>query len=154
MNKFIVGVVLVGAVSACRTTTTSTTTMSSPAPSGNQTGAADPMSALRGFITAANNTDLQAMGALFGDKDGTARDRISRQDLEMREIVMARCLKNDRFDVIGDAPAPGGGRTFAVKLTKAAKSGTTNFQLEAGPDRRWYVHQFDLPALMADYCKD
>lgn len=153
MQKFIVALAFVGAVTACRTTNTSTTTMSAPGPSGNQTGAADAMTALRAFIGAANTTDLQAMSALFGDRDGTARDRLPRQELEMREILMARCLKNDRYDVIGDAPAPGGGRTFVVKLTKGAKSGSAGFDVVTGPDRRWYVHSFEIDKL-SEYCKD
>jgi len=154
MNKVIVGVVLAGAISACRTSTTSTTTVSSPAASGNQTGAADPMSALRGFISAANNTDLQAMGALFGDEEGTARDRLPRETLEMREILMAKCLKNDSYDVIGDAPAPGGGRSYVVKLNKANKAGTAGFEVVRGPDKRWYLHSFEIQKLMVDYCKN
>jgi hypothetical protein len=152
MKKLIATVVLVATATACRTTSTSSSSMG-PATGGNQTGAPDATSALRGFLAAAKAQDLQGMGALFGDKDGTARDRIPRDELEKREIVMASCLKHDRYDIIGDAPGTNGARTMAINLTKGAKSAAVNFELVPASDRRWYVKSFDLTKLMADYCK-
>jgi hypothetical protein len=149
MKKLIAVAVL---VAACRTTTTTTSNMG-PVVRGNETGAADATSAIRGFLSAAKSQDLQGMGALFGDKDGTARDRIPRDELEKREIVMAGCLKHDRYDIIGDAPGTSGTRLIAVNLTKGEKSAAINFEVVPASDRRWYVQSFDLPKLMSDYCK-
>ena len=152
MKKLIAAALLVSGITACRTTTTSTTTVAAPTAS-NQTGAADPASALRGFLAAAKIPDLQAMSALWGDAEGTARDRIPREQLEQRELIMASCLKFDRYDVVGDAPAQNGGRTFAVLLTKPGKAATVNFDVVPAKDRRWYVQKFDIDKLMADYCR-
>src|SRR3954469_11821779 len=101
-------------VAGCRTTTTTSTATTPAVTTGNQTGAADPVSAVRGFVTAAKAQDLQAMGALWGDRTGSARGRFPRDEEEKREIIMARCLQNDRYDIIGDAPGTGGARTLAV----------------------------------------
>src|SRR4051812_18388111 len=106
------GLLLVSVASACRTTT-STSTVATPA-GGNQTGAADAGAALRAFLAAAKAQDLQGIGAVWGDKDGTSRDRIPREEAERRELIMASCLKHDSYQVVADAPTTGGGRTFAV----------------------------------------
>jgi hypothetical protein len=149
MKKLIAVVFL---VAACRTTTTTTSNMG-PVVRGNETGAADPASAIRGFLAAAKSQDLQGMGALFGDKDGTARDRIPREELEKREILWAFCLRHERYDIIGDAPGTNGARTVAVNLARGEKSAAINFEVVPGSDKRWYVQSFDLQKLMTDYCK-
>lgn len=152
MKKLIAAALLVSGITACRTTTTSSTAVG-PAAAGNQTGAADPSSALRGFMAAAKAPDLQAMSAFWGDPEGSARDRMPHEQLEQRELIMASCLKYDNYDVVGDAPAQGGGRTFAVLLAKPGKSATVNFDVVRARDGRWYVQQFDITKLMADYCR-
>jgi hypothetical protein len=136
-------------LAGCRTT--HTTVSSAPPVSGNATGAADPQSAVRGFMTAAKNQDLQAMGAIFGDAYGSARDRIGRDELEKRELIMMCYLRHDRYDIIGDAPAPGGGRAVAVNLTYGPLTRSTNFDVVRGPENRWYVEKFDINALQ-DIC--
>jgi hypothetical protein len=152
MKKLIVGALLVGAVAGCHSAKM-TTTSSAPSVSGNQTGGADATSALRGFLAAAKSQDIQSMGAYWGDSDGAARGRWPRDEEEKREIIMANCLRHDTYEVIGDAPAQGGGRSFAVMLTKPGKSSTANFDVVPAADHRWYVKQFDLAKLMADYCR-
>jgi hypothetical protein len=152
MKKLIAAGFAVLLMSACRTTTT-TTTSNGPVVGGNETGAADPGSALRAFLAAAKVPDLQAMGAIFGDRDGSARGRIPRDELEKRELVMASCLKHDRFDIIGDAPGTNGTRTMSVNLVKGDRSAAINFDMVLASDRRWYVQSFDLKTLMADYCR-
>jgi len=124
-----------------------------PAPvlRGAQTGAADPASAVRGFLAAAKQQDLQAMGALFGDADGAARDRIPREELEKREIIMATCLRHDRADIIGDAPAMNGGRSLAVNLVRGDKSKSLNFEVVPTPEHRWFVRSFELEKIQ-DFC--
>jgi hypothetical protein len=65
---------------------------------------------------------------------------------------MARCLRHDRYDVIGDAPAVGGGRTFAISMSRPGKSATTNVDVVPAGDHRWYVQKVDLDKL-SDYCR-
>src|SRR3954468_23457848 len=116
MKKLIVGVALLSAVSAC-SSANKTTTAAAPATTsmtGAGTGAPDPASALRGFLDAVKAQNLQGISAYWGDKDGSVRGRLDKTQEEQREIIMARCLRHDRYDVIGDAPATANGRTYAV----------------------------------------
>jgi len=87
------------------------------------------------------------MGAIWGDTDGPARDAISRDELEKRELIMVTCLKHDRYDIAGDAPNPGGGRAIIVNLTFGDVSRSSSFLVVPGPRNRWYVQKFDLEAL-------
>ncbi len=122
-------------------------TSSSPVLSGNQTGAADAVSAVRGFMTAAKQQDLQAMGAIWGGPDGPARDALPRDELEKRELIMMMCLRHDRYDIVGEAPNPGGNRAIVVNLTFGTISQSSNFEVVRGPADRWFVKSFDLQAL-------
>ena len=149
MKKLIMSLVL---VAGCQTTTTKV--MSGPVPmaSGrNQPGAPDAVSAVRGFLAAAKEADLQAMGVLFGDAQGPARGAVPREELEQREVIIARCLRHDQYDIVGDAPAAGGGRNFVINLVFRDVSRSSNFQVVQGPENRWYVQKFD-PATLSDIC--
>jgi hypothetical protein len=154
MKKLIVGLVLTGVVlAACsRSTTTVNPTPATTTMTGAGTGAADPASALRGFMDAAKAQNIQGISAYWGDQDGTARGRYPKAEEEQREIIMARCLRHDRYDVLGDAPAIGGGRTFAISLSRPGKSATTNVDVVPASDHRWYVQKVDMEKL-ADYCR-
>jgi len=91
MKKLIVSLVLLGASTAC---TTQVVTSSGPVAAGSSSvGAPDAVSAVRGFLAAAKGPDLQAMGTLFGGAEGPVRPS---EELEKREVIMARCLRHDR----------------------------------------------------------
>jgi hypothetical protein len=119
----------------------------SPSGGGGTTGAADAAGAVRAFMAAAKQQDLQALGAVWGDANGPARDAISRDELEKRELIMLKCLRNDHYDIVGDAPSAGGARVLAVALTYKDASLSTNFTTVRGPANRWYVERFDLEPL-------
>ena len=70
----------------------------------------------------------------------------------LREIIMARCLRHDRYDVIGDAPGLGGGRTYAISLSRPGRTATTNVDVVPATDHRWYVQKVDMDKL-TDYCR-
>jgi hypothetical protein len=146
VKKLIIVLALAG---ACRSTTTSTGP--SPVVRGNQTGATDPTAAIRGFMAAVKQQDLQGMGALWGDVDGLARDRYDRTTLEQRELIMMCWLKHDSFDIVGDAPNPGGTRAYVVSLASGGKSQSTTFDVVQGPGSRWYVKSFD-PSKLQENC--
>lgn len=138
------------ALAACHSSGPGATMTPAPTPvttTGAQTGAADPISAVRGFMTAAKQQDLQAMGAIWGDANGPARDAINRDELEKRELIMITCLKHDSYDIVGDAPSTGGGRAIAVNLRLGPVAHSTSFQVVRGPANRWYVQKFDLESL-------
>jgi hypothetical protein len=145
VKKLIMAAVL---LAACRTSPP--VVVSSPSPAnGNATGGADASSAIRAFMAAAKQQDLQALGAVWGNANGPARDAISREELEKRELIMMRCLRHDRYDIAGEAPNPGGSRAMVVNLTYKAISRSANFVVVKGPSSRWYVEKFDLDPLQA-----
>lgn len=152
MKKVIVGLVMLSLAGACRSSSVNTMPSSAPAPMGAQTGAADPVSALRGFLDAAKAQNIQGISAFWGDQDGTVRGRFPKTEEEQREIIMARCLRHDRYDVVGDAPAVGGGRTYAVSLSRPGRTVTTNVDVVPASDHRWYVQKVDMEKL-TDYCR-
>ena len=115
--------------------------------SGMLPGAADAAGAVRAFMTAAKQQDLQALGGIWGDAGGPARDAISREELEKRELIMLRCLRHDRYAVVGDAPSAGGSRTMVVNISYKDASPSANFTVVRGPASRWYVQTVDLEPL-------
>ena len=155
MKKVIMALVL---VAACRTTTTTLGPTSSKSPAGRTqsaagsvTGADDAQTAVRAFMTAAKRTDLQAIGGLWGDTDGLARERFSREELEKRELVMMRCLRHDTYEIVGDAPALNGSRAMVVQVNYGDVSVSTDMHVVRGAGGRWYVRDLSLPKLQ-DIC--
>lgn len=146
MKKLITLVALLAMQAACH----SSPPAAAPRPvatNGALTGAADAAGAVRAFMGAAKQQDLQALGGIWGDANGPARDAISREELEKRELIMLKCLRHDRYDIVGDAPSAGGSRVLAVAVTYKGTSLSTNFTAIRGPANRWYVEKFDLEPL-------
>jgi hypothetical protein len=131
VKKLLIGFLLLAACS------TRTTELPSTRPVPASTGARP---ALDAFLGAIRSKDLQALGANWGDKDGPIRDskRISRDDLEKRELLLMCYFNHDSFTVLNDEAAAGGERKMTVRLTKGTLSRTTDFLLASAPDR-WYV---------------
>jgi len=146
VKKLIMAAVLLG---ACRTSPPVVVSTATAPANGNLTGAADAQGAIRAFMAAAKQQDLQALGGVWGNASGPARDAISREELEKRELIMMKCLRHDRYDVAGEAPNPGGSRAMVVNLTYKDLSRSTNFVVVRGPANRWYVEKFDLDPLQA-----
>jgi hypothetical protein len=149
VKKLIIALVLIG---ACRTTST-VTTPSGTVRSGASaaTGAADPEAAIREFMAAAKAQDLDAMSGLFADKAGLVRDQVSRTELRQREYIMVCYLKHDRFDIVGQAPSTGDGRSLAVSVSLGDVTRSTTFELLQGTNKRWYVFSIDIGKLQ-DIC--
>lgn len=136
MRKLLVGLLLI----------VSCTSRSTVVPaSGGGAGPTGPRPALDAFMSAIRAKDLQALGAAWGDRDGAIRDskRISREDLEKRELLLMCYFRHDSYRVLSDSPAAGGERKLEVTLTAGTLSRTTNFYLvNAGP--RWYVRHGEI----------
>jgi hypothetical protein len=135
VRKLLMGLLL---ITACTSRTVVT-----PVPVGGSGNA--PRSALDGFLSAIRAKDLQQLGAVWGDKDGAIRDskRISREELEQRELLLMCYFNHDTYKVLTDAPAVNGERVMSVSLTKGTLTRTTNFYLVSGSDR-WYVRSADI----------
>jgi len=132
VKKLLIGVLLLVACTT-RTAEIPSTTRPGPAPSGARP-------ALDAFLAAIRAKDLQALGANWGDKDGAIRDskRISRDELEKRELLLMCYFSHDSYTVLNDEMAAGGERKMTVRLTKGTLSRTTDFLLASAPER-WYV---------------
>lgn len=120
-----------------------------PAAGGNVTGAPDPQSAVRTYLRAVEQQDLQAMGAVWGGPDGPARDLLPREELFQREMVMMCTLKHDRFEIVGDAPTGGASRSIIVNLFMKGDNRARTFDVVPGPAGRWYVKSVDVKTLTA-----
>ena len=133
MRKLFIGLLL---LAACKTTTTVVPT-TGPTPATAPSGARP---ALDEFLAAIRAKDLQALGGAWGDNSGAIRDnkRISRDELEKRELLLMCYFNHDSYKVVDDVPAAGGERRMTVSLTKGTLTRTTDFFLESGPSR-WYV---------------
>lgn len=140
MRKLLLGLLLV--VSACSRSTEMESPTGSPA--------AGPRPALDAFLGAVRSQDLQAMSAVWGDKDGSVRDsgKIPRDDVERRELIMMCYFKHDRYRVLGEQQVAGGERVMQVELTKGTMSRTTNFFLVNAGDR-WFVRTADMEPVKA-----
>ncbi len=113
------------------------------------TGGTDATSAVRGFMAAAKLQSMQSLSMWWGDSQGATRDLIAKDELEKRELIMLRCLKHDRYEVVGDALATGGTRDVIVNMKYHDTESTTHLTLVVGPHSRWYVQNVDLKPLQS-----
>jgi hypothetical protein len=129
---------------------TSRTTTVQPTP----TPPSGPRPALDAFLASVRSQDLQAMSAVWGDKEGPVRDskRMKRDEMEKRELLLMCYFGHDRYRVLGDTPGTDGERVLQVELTKGTLRRTTNFYLVNGGDR-WYVRSADIEPVK-DLCQN
>jgi hypothetical protein len=133
-----------------------------PTPATNAVGTvggSTPLEALAAFMTAAKAEDLQAVAAVWGDHEGLARDKMSRQELEMRTYIIVKCVRHDSYKVVSDGAAASGRRVMNVQVTKAAgpPRGTLNvsstFTMARGPQGRWFVEIVEMKPLETTICQ-
>ena len=131
MKKVITAMFALALVSACSSGPTPATR---PMASGQSAtpGGADANSAVRGFMAAAN---------------GPTRNAIARDELEKRELIMLKCLKHDRYDIVGDAPSESGARDIVLNVVYRESANTTHLTVVPGPQNRWFVKDVDLQSL-------
>lgn len=118
---------------------------------GQLTGAAAPELAVQQFLQAVNAKDLQAMGTVFGTKNGPARETMDRTELEKREIILACYFAHDSSRVISNTPGLQDHRDVRVELKKGNLTRQTTFFTIKGPGDRWYVDNMDIAAVR-DFC--
>jgi hypothetical protein len=113
-----------------------------------------PRPALAEFLASVRSQDLQAMSGAWGDKDGAVRDnkKMSREEMEQRELLLMCYFRHDSYRVLGDSPSIDGERILSVELTKGTLVRTTNFYLTKGRER-WYVRSADIDPVR-DLCSD
>jgi hypothetical protein len=116
------------------------------------TGAPAPRAAVERFMAAVSAQDLQALSTVWGNKDGPARDAMSRDELEKRELLMMCYLTHDRFRIVGEEPGMGGRLGLRVEVTRGNLTRETSFLTVRGPAGRWYVENADLTNMQA-FCQ-
>ncbi len=141
MKKLAIVLLLVGA--GC----TRTVSRPSPQTGTNVAGAATPREAVNRFMAAAKIQDLQAMASIWGGPKGPASETMDKEALEMREVIMMRCLRHDTYTVLTETAAPNSDRVFVVELRLRNSSLRSNFTTTRGPKNRWYVLEVGLQAL-------
>ena len=113
-----------------------------------------PRPALAEFLLSVRSQDLQAMSKAWGDRDGAVRDnkKMSREEMEQRELLLMCYFRHDRYRVLGDTPGTDGERILSVELTKGTLVRTTNFYVTRGGER-WFVRSADIEPVR-DLCTD
>jgi hypothetical protein len=128
------------------------TTRTVPVPESSAT--LGPRPALAEFLASVRAQDLQAMSGAWGDKDGAVRDnkKMSRQEMEQRELLLMCYFRHDKYRVLGESPGQDDERVLSVELTKGTLTRTTNFYMTRGSER-WYVRSADIEPVR-DLCTD
>lgn len=118
------------------------------------TGAPSARDAATLFVSAANSQDLQAMGAVWGNDKGAARDNMDRVQLERRLIILQPCYAHDRAQILdeqmGMTPTE---RLVRIQLTRANRTKTLQFKVVRGPSNRWYVEDTAYDTVQNDFCR-
>ncbi len=147
MRKLIIGLAL-----AAGCTSAAPMAMSSGQPAGNVTGASSERAAIAQFMGAIKAQDLQALGGIWGDKDGPARERFSVDELQKRELIMLCYLKHDSYRILGDAPSLVADRTFAVEIKSGPITHTAQIVVTRASSGRYYVQAVPNLQQFEDVC--
>ena len=132
MKRIVLALVL---LAACR----------SPQPrEGTQlTGAPTPQAAVDRLLAAIRAQDLQALGAVWGDKRGSAREIMPRDEYDKRVIVMQCYFSHDQARVTSGPTTKVDTVVFGLELRKGDKRANTTAKTLQGPGSRWYVMNLD-----------
>ena len=125
---------------------------SAPTPrEGSQlTGAATPAEAVERLLAAIRAQDLQALGTVWGDQRGSARDIMQRDVYDQRVIIMQCYLSHDRSRVVSGPTTKVDTVLFNLELTKGEVRASTTAKTLQGPGSRWYV--LTLEPLPRGFC--
>ena len=107
------------------------------------TGAATPQAAVDRLLGAIRSQDLQALGAVWGDKRGSARDIMPRDEYDQRVIVMQCYFSHDRARVVSGPTTKVDTVLFNLELFKGQAKASTTAKTLQGPGSRWYVLALD-----------
>ena len=130
---------------ACRTVPA--TSMSGALSAAGAVGAVTPTRAVEMMLAAATLQDIQAISAVWGDEKGMTRDRIGRDELEKRTLIMICVLRHEKETIGAPQQLPGNRYLIPVELTQRGKAGSTTFTVSRMADGRWVVSDVNLVAL-------
>jgi hypothetical protein len=141
-------------LSACASAPAPNSGSTNPRPvvvNSGMTGAVAPRLAVEQFLSAAKAGDLQAMSVVFGTNKGAARNNMSPNELEKREVILQCFFNADSYRILSDTQGTEGHRVVRAELTKGKVSRQPNFFVVEGPDKRWYVDNMEI-AVVRDFC--
>lgn len=119
-------------------------------PVGNEVGAPSSTMAVTQFLAAARAGDLQAMSAVWGNADGLTRDRVDRQELERRLLIIVCHLKHDESRIGAGQTGEEGRQLHMVELTQGPRTASVQFTaVKARRSDRWFVENVDLGPVRA-----
>ena len=131
MKRIVLALVL---LAACR---------SAPREGTQITGAPSPRAAVDRLLEAIRAQDLQALGAVWGDKRGAARDIMERDVYDQRVIVMQCYFSHDQARVLSGPTTKLDTVLFNIELQKGQIRAQTTAKTLQGPGSRWYVLTLD-----------
>lgn len=112
-----------------------------------QIGANSSRGSVVAFMTAVKAQDLRGMSAMWGNEQGPTANRIKRDELEKRLIVIQCLLTHEKWEFAEDNPrlSTGGRQEFIVTLQrKKGPLGRTTFTTVIGPNARWFVEDISI----------
>lgn len=115
-------------------------------PTGS-TGAATSTEAVVAFLGAAKAQDLQAISAVWGNEESLTRDRVERQELERRLLIINCHLRHDESRIGVPQMGEAGRTLLSVEILKGDVRATVPFTtVKNARNNRWYVEDVDLRA--------
>lgn len=132
----------------------SATTAQLAVPLNGAAGSPTARGAVEGFLVAVKSQDLRGMSAMWGNEKGPTADRIPREELEKRLIVMQCMMAHDKWSFAEDSPRliTGGRQVYMVELRKQELKGITKFTAVRGQGDRWFVEDIDM-APLKEFCR-
>lgn len=112
---------------------------------GAETGARSSQEAVMQFLGAAREQDLQGMSAIWGNDVSLTRDRVDRQELERRLLVINCHLRHEESRIGAPQLGEAGRVILNVELTRGPRRATVPFTtVRNTKNSRWYVEDIDL----------
>jgi len=135
--RIILAVLLTVVVTAC--TRVRVVEPVAPAVGTSATGGATSRAALDAFFAAIRKEDIQAISVVWGSKQGAARDRMPRDEMETRILIMQCDYSHDAVRVVNTPRQKTDSVFYRVELTKSGRTQQSDVITVTGPQSRWYV---------------
>lgn len=133
-GTILMGLALLVLAVGCRKTTTSV-----------GAGARTPQQAVVQFLDAARAQDMDQMSAVWGNAESPTRDRVERQELERRLLIMICHLKHDESRLAPAQMGEAGRMLLRADLKQGTKEATVPFTLvKNARTELWFVEDVDL----------
>jgi hypothetical protein len=102
--------------------------------------------AVRGFMQAVADSNVDKMASLWGTASGPASQTRQPPDYERRVAIMQAYLRNDSFRVTSDVEEAPNRRALRVELKRQTCTWSVPFVSVKASNGSWLVNQVDLAA--------